>query len=83
MSDNSNSDSSTPRSVSPASDSGKTVETPKGIWGKKIIETAEAEARVQPWKKNFSEPTGVKDLNGEDWIDYPAIYNVSKKDIAG
>ena len=81
--ENSSSDASTPRSPSPASDAEKVVEVPKNIWGQKIVAANEEEARARPWKKIFGEPEGVKDQNGEDWIDYPAIYDVSKKGIAG
>jgi hypothetical protein len=79
----SSANSLTPRSVSPVSDKGDHVEVPKSLWGQKIMATNEEEARARPWKKIFGEPTGVKDPNGEDWIDYPAIYDVSKKGISG
>ncbi|KAK0099724.1 hypothetical protein ONS95_013382 [Cadophora gregata] len=79
-------DKATSRSASPASDKGensaKEFQVSKSIWGQKIGAKEESDTRARPWKKFFGEPEAVKDENGEDWIDYPAIYDVSKKGIA-
>lgn len=51
-------------------------------WAEQIMEKPKHEDRSQPWKKEFGTPTAT-DSNAEDWIPFPAMYDVSKKGIAG
>jgi hypothetical protein len=37
--------------------------------------------REQPWKQSFGTPKGT--LKDEDWINYPATFDMAKKGIMG
>jgi hypothetical protein len=51
-------------------------------WADLIISNAAAETRTRPWVKEFGVPV-TDDVDAEDWIEYPAKYDVSKKGISG
>ena len=50
-------------------------------WSKTIRQKTEQDTRSQPWKGSFGKTTGG--LNDEDWIQYPAVCDMSKKGIKG
>lgn len=55
---------------------------PSSSWAQQIMTQASSETRVRPWVKEFGIPV-TSDVGAEDWIEYPACFNVSKKGIAG
>ncbi|KAI1123777.1 hypothetical protein F5Y10DRAFT_269784 [Nemania abortiva] len=68
-----------PLGVSAANDN--PVNSRSETWADKIAAESATEQRVQPWKKSFGTPIGG--LDNEDWINYPAMYDMAKKGIKG
>lgn len=50
-------------------------------WFERIENIKTQETRDQPWKSSFGTLTGG--LGDEDWINYPAIFDMAKKGIKG
>ncbi len=69
------------RSQSPSAESNGQADIKVPAWAIQIRDQTVNDHREQPWRQSFGTPKGT--LSDEDWINYPAMFDMAKKGIKG
>jgi hypothetical protein len=64
-----------------AAENGQPTKSVSTSWIDTIKARTARDLRERPWKISFGTPKGT--LSDEDWINYPAMFDMAKKGIKG
>ena len=81
VNDNKPCDLSTPRTSVDESPTPSCRSAMHSTWADAVTEKTAKDQRERPWKKTFGRLQGT--LDDEDWINYPAMFDMAKKGIKG